>query len=343
MARRPSADRLLRDLARVRAEAGSWSALAPRLEVRVGSRARRVGEALACGIDPVAAMTDVLPLGPRLGLDLVARVGPRRVGVGPLLRELGVPFALGLRVALQEPSRWLRPGGGGEPGRAYLSALDQFPGVAAVDVHDGSQLAGLLLPPERLLPGGEPVVLPLSAARLLVADARSVDGLRTLLSVAEGARDALDVVCALPHARIDSPKGDFSWGPWRPPVDHPLRGWVHRVSILQDYLDDQQSVAGWQAARPELSAAALRLAADPQATGRMVSVARWSRTACSLPAADCFEVVGPDGRVVRAWVDGMLDVLSAETTPLPGAWPPRFVARGGVSEAGWQRVVAAAG
>ena len=338
MLRTDPADQVLLDQARLRQAIPTWPALAPRLEVRVGSRARRIAEALATGLDPTRAAADLIPLGPRLGLDLVVRLDRRQLPVGAHLRHLGIPMAVALRVAMHEPSRWLRPGGGGEPGRVYLAPISHVPGVAAVDLHDGAQLAGLLLPPERLLPGGQPVVLPLSPARLLVADARNVDGLRSLLSLAEGARDAPDVVCALPHAPAASEPGAFSWAPWRPEVGHPLHGWVQRLGILQDLLDDQVGVAAWQRARPDLATQPLRLVADPSAAGRVVSVARWSRAACSLPAADCFDVEGPDGTVVRVWVDGLLDVLNAETAPLPGAWPPRFVAATGVSDAGWARV-----
>gem|GEM_PF-5851515 len=340
MFKTPPADRFLLDQGRLRAACPGWPALAPRLEVRVGGRAARVAEALVRGADPVRAMADVIPLGPRLGLDLVVHLDRRRIPVADHLRTLGIPGAVALRAALHKPARWLRPGGGGEPGTVHLAPLDHLPGVAAVDIHDGAQLAGLLLPPERLLPGGQPVVLPLSPARLLLADARNTEGLRSLLSMAEGARDQTDVVCALPHARVDSPAGDFSWGPWRPPPDHPLHGWVHRLGILQDFLDDQKCVDAWTHARPDLSTQPLTLVPDPQAAGRVASVARWPRKPCSLPAADCFDVEGPDGRVMRAWVDGLLDVLGAETRPLPGAWPPRFIAEGGVSEKGWTRVCA---
>jgi len=245
-----------------------------------------------------------------------------------------------LRVALHEPGRWLRPGGGGEPGSVHLSPLPHLPGVAAVDIHDGAQLAGLLLPPERLLPDGQPVVLPLSPVRLLVADGRNVAGLRSLLSAAEGARDDPRVVCVLPHARVESEPGAFSWGPWRPSADHPLHGWHHRLGLLQDYLDDRRSVDAWHGACPEAPPQPLALIQDPRAAGRVVSVARWPRGPCSLPAADCFDIEGPDGSTVRVWVDALLDVLSAETTPLPGAWPPRFVARDGVSADGWSKVKA---
>jgi hypothetical protein len=338
----PIGERDWLDRARLRTDFPTWDRLAPHLEVRVSSRAARVAEALRLGKEPSQTLADVVPLGPRLGLDLVVRTGRRWVGVADHLRALGVPPPVALRVALHQPVRWLRPGGGGEPGTVHLAPLAHLPGVAAVDIHDGSQLAGLLLPPERLLPGGQPVVLPLSPARLLVADKRNLDGLRTLLSVAEGARDDPSVMCTLPHARVESAPGAFSWGPWRPAADHPLHGWVHRLGVLQDYIDDRQGVEGWRTTRPDLVPQPLVLATDPRAAGSLVSVARWPRTPCSLPAADCFDIEGPDGTVVRAWVDGLLDVLSAETVPLDGAWPPRFVASGGVSPAGWKRVRSAA-
>lgn len=307
----------------------------------MGSRARRVAESLGGPQHPVRTLPDMIPLGPRLALDLVVHFAHQRVPVGAYLRELGISMAMGLRVAMHKPARWLRPGGGGEPGQVYMAPLGQLPAVAAVDIHDGSQLAGLLLPPERLLPGGQPVVLPLSSARLLVADARNEEGLRSLLSVAEGARDEAGVVCALPHAPIPSEPGAFSWGPWRPEAGHPLHGWVRRLGVLQDFLDDRVGVDAWARARPDLTPQPLKLTADPTVPGRVVSVAAWSRRPCSLPAADCFDVCGPDGRVVRVWVDELLDVLNAETRPLPGAWPPRFVAEGGVGPESWKRVLAA--
>jgi len=299
-----------------------------------------VADALNAGLDPVRAMADVIPLGSRLGLDLVVRMDGRVIPVAEYLRSMGIPVAVGLRVALHQPSRWLRPGGGGEAGSVHLTPIEAMPGVAAVDLYGSAQLAGLLLPPERLLPGGQPVVLPLSPSRLLIADARNLDGLRSLLSLAEGAREDPGVVCVLPHVPVDSEPGAFSWGPWWPDADHALHGWVQRLRLMQDLLDDQVSVAAWTRARSDLAAQPMQLVADPSASGRVVSVARWPRVACSLPAADCFDVAGPDGRVVRAWVDGLLDLLGAETKPLPGAWPPRFCASGGVSESGWQRVLA---
>ncbi len=316
----------------------TWNVLAPRIEVRVGSRAARVADALSAGVDPVTAAAVVVPLGPYLGLDLVVRAERRVLSVADHLRALQVPWSVALRVAMHDPGRWLRPGGGGEPGSVHLAPLAQLPGVAAVDIHDGAQLAGLLLPPERLLPGGQPVVLPLSPVRLLVADARNVEGLRSLLSEAEGARDDPRVVCVLPHAQVESEPGAFSWGPWRPSSDHPLHGWNHRVGLLQAHLDDRRSVDAWRRARPQLPAQSLSLTPDPQAAGRFVSVARWPRGPCSLPAADCFDIDGPDGTTVRVWVDMILDLLSAETTPLSGAWPPRFVAQDGVSSEGWSKV-----
>tara|TARA_B100001093_G_C26294985_1_gene786888 strand:+ start:176 stop:532 length:357 start_codon:yes stop_codon:yes gene_type:complete len=112
------------------------------------------------------------------------------------------------------------------------------------------------------------------------------------------------------------------------------------VGLLQDYIDDQRSVHAWSAARPNVRTEGLTLSQDPQAAGRVISVARWPRAPCSLPAADCFEIEGPNGEFVRVWVDRMLDTLSAETVPLPGAWPPRFLAAGGLPLEQWPKVKA---
>ena len=333
-------ERFLWERAWLRRERPTWNVLAPDLQVRVGSRSARVLDALQAGDDPAHVAAWSVPLGPRLALDLVVRAERRLIPVAHHLEILGVPLSVALRVALHEPRRWLRPGGGGEPGTVHLAPLPNLPGVAAVDIHDGAQLAGLLLPPERLLPGGQPVILPLTPARVLVADVRNIEGLRSLLATAEGARDDPQVVCVLPHAYAASEPGAFSWAPWRPPTDHPLHGWMHRMGLLQDCIDDRRTLQAWSDARPELRTQGLTLTGDPRAAGRIISVARWPQQPCSLPAADCFDVEGPDGGVVRVWVDQILDLLSAQTAPLPGAWPPRFVAAGGVGAAHWATVQA---
>ena len=112
------------------------------------------------------------------------------------------------------------------------------------------------------------------------------------------------------------------------------------MGLLQDCIDDRRTREAWSDARPELGTQGLMLTEDPRAAGRVISVARWPQQPCSLPAADCFDVEGPDGGVVRVWVDQILDVLSARTVPLLGAWPPRFVAGGGVGAAHWATVQA---
>jgi len=312
-----------------------WASLARLLEVRVGSRAARVADALRIGRDPTTAAEEFIALGPRLALDLVVRLDHRVVAAGPRVRLLGLPIAAGLRAAMHAPeTRWLQVPGQ-PPGQVQVTPVAGHPGIFQVRLHATDQLSAMLVPVDRLLPGGQPVALPLTPAELYVADARSSTGLRTLLSLAEAARDRPDAVCGLPHVPSAQPgPGGFRWTPWRPDSDHPLRNWVHRITLMQDHLDDRATCTLWKTP----PASPLRLLQAPQAGGGVLSVARWPRTACSLPAADCFDVEGPDGRVVRAWVDGLLDVLGQETQPLPGAWPPRFVTRGAISESGWKRV-----
>jgi len=314
-----------------------WATLARRLEVRVGSRAERVADALRVGRDPVVASEAFIALGPRLALDLVVRLGDRVVPAGPRVRLLGLPIAAGLRAAMHAPERrWLQVPGR-PPGHVEITPVAGHPGIFSVDLHPTDQLCALLVPGDRLLPGGQPIVLPLAPDAVYLSDARSLTGLRTLLSLAEAARDRVDAVCGLLHARTEAPgPGGFRWRPWRPAPDHPLRSWVHRITLLQDHLDDRRTAGLWR----EPTAQPLRLSRDVQAAGGLLSVASWPRTPCSLPAADCFDVEGPQGQVVRVWVDGLLDVLNQETTPLRGAWPPRFVTRGGVSDDGWKRVCA---
>ena len=234
-------ERFLWERAWLRRERPTWNVLAPDLQVRVGNRSARVWMR-----SRQTTLPRVVALDPA---DLVVRAERRLVPVAHHLATLGVPLSVALRVAMHEPRRWLRPGGGGEPGTVHLAPLPNLPGVAAVDIHDGAQLAGLLLPPERLLPGGKPVVLPLTPARVLVADARNIEGLRSWLATAEGARDDPQVVCVLPHAYAASEPGAFSWAPWRPPSDHPLHGWMHRMGLLQDCIDDRRTLQAWSDAR----------------------------------------------------------------------------------------------
>ena len=284
-----------------------WADLAQRLEVRVGSRSARVADALRVGHRPTEAIETFIALGPRLALDLVVRLNGRVIPAAARVRVLGLPLSAGLRAAMHAPqTRWLQVPGR-PPGHVEISGVAGHPGIFSVHLHPTDQLAALLMPVEQLLPGGQPVVLPLSPDKLYLADARSQTGLRTLLSLAEAAREQPNSVCGVPHApTAEAGPGGFRWRPWRPASDHPLRSWIHRITLLQDHLDDRRTVCMWT----DPPAQPLRLFRDVQAAGGLLSVASWPRTPCSLPAADCFDVEGPDGRVMRVWVDGLLDVLN---------------------------------
>lgn len=318
----------------------SWESISKQLALRVSARSERVAEALDAGLQPDALPHT--PLGPRLALDVVVSVHGEPVPAAPRLRALGVPVATALAVALRAPASWLSPLQGA-PGHARLLPIADLPGVFDVDIHAPCQLAGLLLPPHRLLPTPDPVALPLAADRLVVADGSRLDALRGLLSLAETVHEHPNVTCVQPHAvdRTAGP-GAFRWSPWRPPPEHPLFGWSRRNALLQDWLDDQRTLSSWRAAAPAHPPRPLRLVPRAASPGGRVSVADWPRAACTLPAADCFDVSGPGGAVRRVWVDDLLDVLSAETRPLPGAWPPRFIARSGCTQASWNRIQAAA-
>ncbi len=322
----------------LRAQAPDWARLAPQLHVRVGSRAARVADALHAGRSPAACVQDVLPLGPRLALDLVVPVEGELVAAAPLVRAYGMPVNAGFAVALRDPRRWLRPGSGGDPGTVHRHPFPGMAGVVAIDIHDTNQLTALLVPSATLGLGTGLLALPLSPAQLLVCAEQDLDAIRCLLALAEGARDRDDVVCVELHARTDAPTGAFAWTPWRPGAAASLGRWAHRISLLQDVLDDKRTLQAWQAHQPAVVVSPLRLAQDPQAAGGWVSVAHWPRSTTSLPAADCFDVDGPDATTYRVWGDSILQVLHRCTTPVAGSWPPRFLTHGACPDDAWAQI-----
>lgn len=293
---------------------GGGGVVSRRLWPRVRSRAQHLAYWLERGFSAAEAVAWSTVLGPRFVVDIAVFADGGWLPLGPQLASLALDWEEVLEDAMAQAA-----------GRSAELRLESA-GVGALKRVTGPDALLALLRPPDALGLVDPVALALRHDTLLVAPGDDVFALTDMVRRAEALRDDPDVVCLIPMApqRRVRP-GAFPWAAWRPGPYHPLRDELERLQGIQDIRDyGCQTEALWSR---DGNWAPLGLSDADATLGRMVTVATWGPCATILPAADVLQVALPDGRVFRIWADEILDVMTAESTPVPDLWPPRFATR----------------